>query len=112
MNTKVYILDSNLELLPIGISGNLYISGDGLTRGYLNRPELTKEKFIDNPFIKGELMYNTGDLAKWLQDGNIEFLGRKDQQIKLRGYRIELGEIENTILSYSKKLYQLRFQLA
>lgn len=106
-NTKVYILDDNLELLPIGVSGKLYLSGDGLARGYLNRPELTKEKFIANPFIiEGERMYDTGDIAKWLPDGNIEFLGRKDHQIKLRGYRIELGEIENTVLSYSNNIHQ------
>jgi len=106
-NTSVYILDKNLELLPIGVAGKLYISGEGLSKGYLNRPELTAEKFIPNPFNDGVLMYDTGDMAKWLPDGNIEFLGRKDHQVKLRGYRIELGEIENAILSFSDNINQV-----
>jgi amino acid adenylation domain-containing protein len=106
-NTKVYILDKNLELLPVGIAGKLYISGEGLSKGYLNRPELTAEKFIPNPFSEGSLMYDTGDMAKWLPDGNIDFLGRKDYQVKLRGYRIELGEIENAILSFSEDITQV-----
>ncbi len=106
-NTKVYILDDNLELLPIGVPGKLYISGQGLSKGYLNRPKLTVEKFIDNPFEKDQKMYDTGDLAKWSTDGNIEFLGRKDHQVKLRGYRIELVEIENSILSYSEDIQQV-----
>ncbi|KAA1243795.1 non-ribosomal peptide synthetase [Aquimarina sp. RZ0] len=105
-NTKIYILDDNLELLPIGISGKLYVSGDGVAKGYLNHQELTAEKFIVNPFIEGERMYDTGDFAKWLCDGNIEFIGRKDDQVKLRGYRIELGEIENVILLFSKEITQ------
>ena len=99
-NTKAYILDKNLAPLPIGGSGKLYISGDGLAKGYLNRFELAAEKFISNPFIEGERMYDTGDLAKWLPNGHIEFLGRKDHQVKLRGYRIELGEIEQSILKF------------
>ncbi|WP_432403808.1 amino acid adenylation domain-containing protein [Wukongibacter sp. M2B1] len=96
-NTGLYILDKNRNLQPIGISGELHISGDGLARGYLNRAKLTEEKFIESPFEKGARMYKTGDLARWLPDGNIEFLGRIDHQVKIRGYRIELGEIENTI---------------
>lgn len=100
-NTQAYILDDNLELLPIGVVGKLYLSGTGLTRGYLNRPDLTSEKFISNPFEKGTKMYDTGDLAKWDTNGTMEFFGRKDDQIKLRGYRIELGEIENKILQFS-----------
>jgi amino acid adenylation domain-containing protein/non-ribosomal peptide synthase protein (TIGR01720 family) len=96
-----YILDRNKNLLPVGVSGEIYVSGDGLARGYLNKPELTSEKFISNPFKEGERMYKTGDLGRWLPDGNIEFAGRKDDQVKIRGYRIELGEIENAIQSHS-----------
>lgn len=106
-NTQVYILDKNLELLPVGVAGKLYISGEGLSEGYLNRPDLTGEKFMPNPFREGSLMYDTGDMAKWLSDGNIDFLGRKDYQVKLRGYRVELGEIENVILSFSENLTQV-----
>ncbi len=99
-NTKVYILDKNSKLQPTGVAGELCIAGAGLARGYLNRPELTTEKYVDNPFKLGEKMYHTGDLARWLPDGNIEFLGRIDNQVKIRGYRIELGEIENKLLSH------------
>ncbi|MCC5632613.1 amino acid adenylation domain-containing protein [Nostoc sphaeroides CHAB 2801] len=97
-NTQTYILDSNLQPVPIGIPGELYIGGDGLARGYLNRPELTTEKFIFNSFknsqSESDHLYKTGDLARYLPDGNIEFLGRLDHQVKIRGFRIELGEIE------------------
>ncbi|MCX8130967.1 MAG: SDR family NAD(P)-dependent oxidoreductase [Clostridia bacterium] len=99
-NTKVYILDSHLNPMPIGMPGELHIAGDGLARGYLNQPGLTVEKFIDNPFEPGTKMYKTGDLARWLSDGNIEFLGRLDYQVKIRGHRIELGEIEDQLLSH------------
>ena len=92
-NTQVYILDLYLQPVPIGIPGQLYIGGDGLARGYLDRPQLTAEKFISNPFATGKL-YQTGDLARYLPDGNIEFLGRLDNQVKIRGFRIELGEIQ------------------
>ncbi|WP_166922942.1 non-ribosomal peptide synthetase, partial [Flavobacterium poyangense] len=106
-NTQVYILDEALQPLPIGVTGKLYVSGAGVARGYLNKPELTAEKFIANPFIEGSRMYDTGDFGCWLPDGNIEFLGRKDHQVKIRGYRIELGEIENNILDYSEDLKQV-----
>jgi aspartate racemase len=95
-NTQVYILDSHLIVTPVGIPGELYIGGDGLARGYLNRPDLNKEKFISNPFSENSdsRLYKTGDLVRYLPDGNIEFLGRLDNQVKIRGFRIELGEIE------------------
>ncbi len=99
-NVKIYIVDNNMNLQPIGVAGELCIAGDGLARGYLNREELTKEKFVDNPFEPNTKMYKTGDLAKWLPDGNIEYLGRTDNQVKIRGFRIELGEIENRLLQH------------
>ncbi|WP_212003982.1 non-ribosomal peptide synthetase [Chitinophaga sp. HK235] len=92
-----YILSPERALLPYGASGELYVSGDGLARGYLNREELTRERFIAHPFREGERLYKSGDLARWLPDGNMEFLGRNDNQVKIRGYRIELGEIENAL---------------
>lgn len=98
-NTQIYILDKNLNQVPIGAIGEIFIGGESLARGYLNRPGLTAEKFIANPFAQepGERLYRTGDLARYLPDGNIEFLGRVDHQIKIRGFRIELGEIESAI---------------
>jgi len=98
-NAKVYILNKDRKMLPVGVSGELYISGDGVSRGYNNK-ELTSEKFVENPFEIDTKMYKTGDLARWLPDGNVEFLGRIDNQIKIRGFRIELGEIENTLLKH------------
>lgn len=100
-NTKIYILDQNLQPLPIGVPGELHISSVGLARGYLNRLELTKEKFISNPFNSG-ILYKTGDLVRYLPEGNIEFLGRIDNQVKLRGLRIELGEIEAVLETHSQ----------
>ncbi|WP_270168683.1 non-ribosomal peptide synthetase [Paenibacillus sp. SYP-B4298] len=97
-NTTVYIVDARNKLQPIGVAGELCVGGDGLVRGYLNRPELTAEKFVDNPFAPGERMYRTGDLARWLPDGTIEYVGRIDDQVKIRGFRIELGEIESHLL--------------
>ena len=93
----IYILDSDQNLVPVGVAGEIHVAGAGLARGYLNRPELTKEKFIPNPFNEDERIYRTGDLGRWLPDGNIEYLGRIDEQVKIRGYRIELGEIESVI---------------
>ncbi|URC11724.1 non-ribosomal peptide synthetase [Flavobacterium sp. B183] len=98
-NTHIYIVNEALGLLPIGVTGELCVGGIQVARGYLNREELTNEKFIDSPFLEGERMYKTGDLARWLPDGNIEYIGRKDDQVKIRGYRIELGEIENALSS-------------
>ncbi|TGD57484.1 non-ribosomal peptide synthetase [Flavobacterium humi] len=106
-NTRAYILDTQLKLVPVGIPGKIYLSGAGLARGYLNKPELTAEKFIENPFLANTKMYDTGDLGAWLPDGNIEYLGRKDQQVKIRGFRIELGEIEARIVQYSESLKQV-----
>ncbi|NQY06745.1 MAG: amino acid adenylation domain-containing protein, partial [Flavobacteriaceae bacterium] len=98
-NTQVYILSENDELQPKSVIGELCISGTGLSRGYLNRPELTEEKFKAHPFKEGERLYKTGDLARLLPDGTIEFIGRKDTQVKIRGYRIELGEIEFALIN-------------
>jgi aspartate racemase len=101
-NTKIYILDSHLKALPIGVPGELYIGGTGLARGYLNRPKLTREKFIPNPFEKSKdnRLYKTGDLARYRSDGTIEFIGRIDNQVKIRGFRIELGELEMAIAQH------------
>jgi len=99
-NTQIYILGKEKQLNPVNVSGELYIGGDGLARGYWKRTELTDEKFIENPFKTGAKMYHTGDIAKWLPNGDIEFLGRIDRQVKIRGVRIELQEIEKEILKH------------
>jgi len=99
-NQQVYILDDNMESVPVGVVGQMYIAGDGLARGYLNSQDMTDERFVPNPFAPGKRLYKTGDYARWLKDGNIEFLGRMDNQVKLRGYRIELGEIESELLRH------------
>ncbi|MDI1235346.1 MAG: amino acid adenylation domain-containing protein [bacterium] len=99
-NTIIYLFDSNYKLCPIGVYGEIYIGGDSVTRGYLYNSSLTLEKFIDNPFNTGERLYKTGDSAKWLENGQIDFQGRKDFQLKIRGYRVEAGEIESIVNTY------------
>lgn len=98
-NNRVHVLDRRLQHVPIGVPGELHISGDGLARGYRNRPELTSERFIANPFAAdaNSRLYKTGDLVRWLPDGNLEFIGRMDHQVKIRGNRVELGEIESVL---------------
>ncbi|MEL6863345.1 MAG: amino acid adenylation domain-containing protein [Bacteroidota bacterium] len=102
-NTQAYVLDEHLNLLPQGVIGELYLSGDGVAKGYLKRPELTAERFLPNPYAAygGDKLYRTGDLARWLPNGQLDFIGRKDAQVKIRGYRIELGEIEAVLQRYA-----------
>jgi len=100
-NTQLYVLDAQQNLVPIGVQGELCIGGKGIGRGYLNNPIMTNEKFIANPFKTGELLYKTGDIARMLPDGNIEFLGRADHQLKIRGHRIEAGEIEEVLQKHT-----------
>lgn len=106
-NSSIYILDEHNQACGLGIAGEICVGGDGVTRGYINQPQLTEEKFIENPFDLTGRIYKTGDLGCWLANGSIEFLGRKDQQVKIRGYRIEPGEIENTISHYSEDIKQV-----
>ncbi|NWE03709.1 non-ribosomal peptide synthetase [Pseudomonas sp. IPO3749] len=95
-NASVYLLDAHLRPVPVGVAGELYVGGSGVARGYLNRPDLSAGRFLHDPFNEGR-MYRTGDLARWLPDGNIEYLGRNDDQVKVRGVRVELGEIESRL---------------
>lgn len=130
--TQLYILDQASNLMPVGVEGEICLSGLSVAKGYLNKPELTAEKFIKNPFVEGQSMYKTGDIGKWLPDGKVAYIGRMDDQVKVRGYRIELGEIqyrieqineveqaivivkeihgENTIVAYWKSVKKLEQQ--
>ena len=102
-NTQLYVLDRNMNLEPVGIMGQLYIGGEGLARGYWRRPELTAERYLPDPYGQpGGRLYTSGDLARWKEDGNLEFFGRKDSQIKIRGFRVELGEIEVAMFQHPK----------
>lgn len=99
LNTQLYVLGQDTSLLPIGVCGELYIAGDGVSLGYLNQPSLTQQKFVDNPFGAGK-MYKTGDIVRWMNDGLIEYIGRIDDQVKIRGYRVELGEVESSLVKH------------
>ncbi|MFK7786588.1 MAG: amino acid adenylation domain-containing protein, partial [Crocinitomicaceae bacterium] len=101
-NTKHYILDENGQLCPLGVTGEIHTAGVCVSRGYLNKEELTSNFFKENPFVEGERLYKTGDLAKWTENGELEFVGRKDDQVKVRGYRVEPGEIERAVLKHPK----------
>ena len=110
-NTSIYILDQHLNVLPKGVSGKLFIGGDGLAKGYFKNTSLTNERFIKNPFEEGQKIYDTGDVARWLPNGEIEFLGRNDFQVKIRGYRIELEEIQKVLLQFSESILQATITL-
>lgn len=99
-NTKQYLLDKNGEMVPFGVPGELYIAGDGVGRGYANRPDLTAERFLEDPFVAGQRCYRSGDIASYLPDGNLRYHGRADFQVKIRGFRIELGEIEAVLANH------------
>lgn len=99
-NTQVYVLDKNLKIVPIGVTGELYIAGDGVGKGYLNREDITKERYLKNPYLENSIMYKTGDICKFDENGELHYLGRDDNQVKIRGLRIELDEIENRITKF------------
>ncbi|MFF2885482.1 amino acid adenylation domain-containing protein [Paenibacillus sp. NPDC057967] len=98
-NTRIYIMDSDYKLRPVGVPGELWIAGDSVARGYMNLPDLTGQRFFPDPFAPGTRMYRTGDLARWLPDGTLEYMGRRDDQVKIRGFRVELSEVERAVLS-------------
>jgi len=100
VNAQIYLLDKNLKPVPVGVTGEIYIGGAGVARGYLNQPELTEKSFLVNPFREDDRLYKTGDLGRYQTDGNIEYLGRLDEQVKIRGYRIELSEIESALTKH------------
>ena len=102
-NNWIYVLDEELQPVVNGATGEMYVSGKGLARGYVNNGALTSDRFITNPYVPAERMYKTGDLARWLADGNLEYVGRNDKQVKVRGYRIELEEVESALLQYGAK---------
>lgn len=99
--TKVYICDRHMNIQPVGVPGEIYVGGTGVSKGYLNRPDLTAERFIESPFRQGERLYRSGDLGCWMFDGRLEHLGRNDNQVQIRGYRIELGEIEAVLVNHA-----------
>ncbi|MBT0964145.1 non-ribosomal peptide synthetase [Denitromonas iodatirespirans] len=101
-NMRVYILNARLQPVPKGVPGEIFVSGDGVARGYLNQPEMTAERFLADPFVAGARMYRTGDLGRWSADGNVEYLGRNDFQVKIRGFRIELGEVEAKLIQHEQ----------
>jgi amino acid adenylation domain-containing protein len=99
-NTTLYVMDKHMKLVPRGVTGELYLGGDGVCRGYMNNPELTAERFVQNPYLPGERLYRSGDLVRMLPEGDIQFIGRSDRQLKVRGYRVEIGEIERKLLKH------------
>src|SRR5690606_14775176 len=97
---RAYVMDADQQLVPVGVKGELYLAGAGVTRGYLHRPEQNEKHFLPDPFVPGERMYRTGDLVRWLPNGELEYIGRLDDQVKIRGYRIELGEVESRLCQH------------